>query len=190
MPLLEREPDRFPPTLFAAEAAAPAGSLWCVLHTRPRQEKSVARHLHTRRVPFYLPLVSRRLRVRGRILTSHVPLFPGYVFLLATPEERARALPAGRIANTLPVPNQPGLWQDLRQVNRLIETGAPITPEEKLVPGDLVEIRSGPLAGLNGTIVRTASGDRFVVQVHFIQQGASVLLDRMHLEAVREVRRT
>ena len=32
--------------------------------------------------------------------------------------------------------------------------------------------RSGPLAGLKGKILRTASGRRFVVEVDFIQQGA------------------
>ena len=32
-------------------------------------------------------------------------------------------------------------------------------------------------AGLKGKIIRVATGRRFVVQVDFIQQGASVVLD-------------
>jgi transcriptional antiterminator RfaH len=148
-----------------------------VLHTRPRQEKSLARHLYQRGIPFYLPVIPRRRRTRRRIATSLLPLFPGYVFLWANREERLTALTTNRIAHVLEVPDQDELWHDLRQIHRLIENGGPITPEDRLGPGSLVEIRNGPLAGLRGRIVRTASGRRFVVQVNFLQRGASVLLD-------------
>jgi hypothetical protein len=40
-----------------------------------------------------------------------------------------------------------------------------------------VVIRSGPLAGLRGTIVEKAAKRRFVVAVDFIQRGASIVLD-------------
>ena len=49
--------------------------------------------------------------------------------------------------------------------------------EERLEPGDPVEITAGPLAGLSGIVVRAASGRRFVVRVDFIQKGASILLE-------------
>ena len=70
------------------------------------------------------------------------------------------------------------------KIHRLIASGAAVTPEKRLVPGDLVEIRSGPLAGLRGTILKSASGSRFVVQVDFIQRGASVLLDDFTLARI------
>jgi len=85
------------------------------------------------------------------------------------------------------VPHQVGLWHDLGQVSRLIATGAPVTPEARLVPGDLVEIRTGVLAGLTGKVLRVASKNRFVVQVDFIQQGASVELEDFHLSALSHV---
>jgi transcription antitermination factor NusG len=84
----------------------------------------------------------------------------------------------------LAVVNQDGMWHDLRQVNRLLASGAPITPEDRLAPGDAVEIRTGPLAGLKGKILKTASGRRFVVEVDFIHRGASVLLDDYCLSSI------
>jgi transcriptional antiterminator RfaH len=178
MPLVPLEADRFPERLFEEPQVATAnGRVWWVVHTRPRQEKSLVRQLHSASIPFYLPLISRRLRIRGRVMNSYLPLFSGYVFLLATGEERITALATSRIVRTLPVADQTELWDDLRQVSRLIATGAPITPEDRLAPGDLVEIRSGPLAGLRGKILRAATGHRFVVQVNFIQRGASVMLE-------------
>jgi transcriptional antiterminator RfaH len=128
-------------------------------------------------VPFYLPLLSRRCLVRGRALDSQVPLFAGYLFLRAQRHERGAVLPARRVVRCLEVPDQQGLWRDLKQIHHLIAAGLPVTPEDRLAPGHIVEIRSGPLAGLTGKIVRSASGQRFVVEVDFIQRGAAVLLD-------------
>jgi transcriptional antiterminator RfaH len=103
---------------------------------------------------------------------------------LARPEERIAALATRRVVQSLEVPNQEGLWQDLQQINRLIASGVPVHPEDRLHPGATVEIRSGPLAGLRGKIVRASSGKRFVVQVDFIQKSASVLLDDFTLAAI------
>jgi transcriptional antiterminator RfaH len=186
MPILPAEPSWFPAELFTEPLAPPqVGRQWWVLHTKPRQEKSLARQLHSAQVPFYLPLVCHRFRLRGRTVTSHVPLFAGYVFFLGDHEERLSVFDTRRVAQALEVKDQEGLWRDLRQVHRLISSGAPVTLEEKLSPGMTVEIKSGPLAGLKGQILRRASGRRFVVAVDFIQQGASVLLDDYALAAVQ-----
>jgi transcriptional antiterminator RfaH len=176
MPILAAEPDRCPADLFERSADAPSRS-WRVLHSKPRQEKSLARYLHAAGLQYYLPLIARRNRIRGRIITSRVPLFTSYVFLRADPAERVLALASNRVVQVLEVGDQNRLLRDLRQIDTLLGSGAPIAPEARLAPGDEVEVTSGPLAGLSGTIVRTASGRRFVVKVDFIQQGASVMLD-------------
>jgi transcriptional antiterminator RfaH len=189
MPILPAEPDAFPDGLFDGDAPLPdeAPRQWWVLHTKPRQEKSLGRQLRAGQIPYYLPQVSRRLSIRGRVMTSHVPLFPGYVFLLAGPEERVAALTTSRVVKDLTVADQEGLWRDLRQISRLLRSGAPVTPEDRLAPGMAVEIKSGPLAGLRGTILEAASRRRFVVAVNFIQRGASVLLDDYTLSPVDAV---
>jgi transcriptional antiterminator RfaH len=118
-------------------------------------------------------------------VTSYLPLFPGYVFQLATEEERLLALKTNRVLNVLSVVDQARIWDDLRQIRRLLLSGEPVTPEERFAVGDLVEVLSGPLAGLRGVVERTASGRRFIVRVDFIQRGASVLLDDTVLVKVR-----
>jgi transcriptional antiterminator RfaH len=186
MPILPAEPAVFPETLLddAVLTTLAGERSWWALHTKPRQEKGLARNLHERRAPFYLPLVPRRLQIRGRCFTSFVPLFPGYVFLLGSRDDRLMAVATRHVVRALDVPDQDGLWRDLRQVYRLIATGAPVTPEERLGPGSAIEIHSGPLAGLRGVIVRAASGHRFVVEVDFIQRGASVLIDAATLTPI------
>jgi transcriptional antiterminator RfaH len=177
MPILPVEEAVYPATLFAEGPQPSAERNWWVLHTRPRQEKCLARQLHQRQLPFYLPVVPRRSQIGGRVFTSQLPLFTGYAFLYGSERERLAALATGRVANVLRVADQERLWQDLRQVHHLIEAGAPITPEGRLAPGVRVEIRCGPLAGLKGKIIRTGSSRRFIVEVDFIQRGASVELD-------------
>ncbi len=185
MPFLPPEPNTFPHDLFAPENTdVRLNRQWWVLHTKPRQEKSLARQLLKSQVPFYLPLIERRSLIRGKVMKANVPLFGGYLFLLGQRDERVTALATRRVVHTLEVPDQPTLWDDLTQVHRLINTGAPVTPEDKLEPGDLVEITRGPLIGLKGRIIRAASGRRFVVQVNFIQRGASVLIDDFNLIAI------
>jgi transcription antitermination factor NusG len=182
VPILAAEPDRYPTHLFDSP---PEARTWYVLHTKPRQEKSLARTLFAADVGFYLPTVPRRSRARHRVLTSHAPLFPGYVFLYADREERVTALASNRIANILPVHDQPKLWNDLKQVNQLLGAGLPVAAESQLAPGTPVEITTGPLAGLCGTVIRTGTGRRFVVRVDFIHQGASVLLEDCSLLPLR-----
>jgi transcription antitermination factor NusG len=185
MPILTAEPALYPDDLFASvRDEDTSASRWWVLHTRPRQEKSLARRLHERQVPFFLPLVPNRLRVRGKVMHSYLPLFGGYLFLLVRHDEYHFALSTRRVARSIEVTDQSRLWNDLHQIHRLLGCGAVVQPEDRLEPGAPVLIQSGPLAGLRGVIVKTASGNRFVVKVDFIQRGASVLLEDCMLSRV------
>jgi transcriptional antiterminator RfaH len=184
MPVLPLEPFVFPDDLFTQPAPGfddhPAR--WWVLHTRPRAEKTLARHLLRNHISFFLPLYQRERRFRGRPVTSHLPLFPGYVFLLGDNDARVQALTTNTVAQTLKVENQPELHGDLTRVYQLMASGSPLSPEEQLLPGTLVEITAGPLAGLEGKIIRRGKRLKFLVEVHFLQQGASVEIDSWMIE--------
>jgi len=74
---------------------------------------------------------------------------------------------------------------DLDQIQRLIETGEPLSPESLLVPGDVVRVKNGSFAGFEGTVVHRQNETRLLVAVNFMQQGASVLLQDCQLEYLR-----
>ena len=174
MPILDAEPDLAPPDLFAA---AEDGRRWVVAHTRPRQEKAVARELFAAGVPFYLPCDRRRVKVRAKVVTSRPPLFGGYVFARVSEGDRGRVQFNPRVASVLPVHDQPRLWDDLRRVRRVLDLGEPVTAERTVEPGTVVTMRDGPLTGMTGTVVKAAGGFKFVVRVDFIRQGLSVVVD-------------
>lgn len=174
--ILAAEPDVMPGDLFDGPPPAD-GRAWWLAHTKPRQEKALARDLIAAGVSFYLPCVPHRTRVRSRVLTVHQPLFPGYAFVRVGDADRGRVFAGNRVARLVPVADQPRLWADLRQVRQLLDLGRPVTAEDRLPPGTPVAVRSGPLAGLCGTVVRAATGHRFVVLVDLIHRGVSVTVD-------------
>ena len=90
------------------------------MFTKARHEKALARDLVNYQIPFFLPLVPRENRMRGRTITSYIPLFSSYVFLYATDEERSQSRRTNHIAQVLDVPHQAQLRQDLVHLNRLI----------------------------------------------------------------------
>jgi transcriptional antiterminator RfaH len=178
MPLLPLEPFVFPENLLTGSPVAESeAEHWWVLHTRPRAEKALARLVLGHKLPFFLPLYKRQWRSRGRMLSSYLPLFPGYLFLRGDRQARQRALETNLVANCLSVGEQSRLTADLKNVFSLMASGSPLSPEERLQPGTHVEIVSGPLTGVEGKIIRRGKRLTFFVEVQFLQQGVSVEIE-------------
>jgi transcriptional antiterminator RfaH len=174
MPVLAVEPNVWPTNLFSEDSPT---RLWWVLHTRPRAEKMLARRLLRSDVSFYLPLYEQSRRIQRRTVRSYLPLFSGYLFLSGDADGRQTALETNLVAGCLPVADQNQLDNELLHIHRLIESGSQITPESRLQPGTPAEIVSGPLAGCRGKILRCGNAMKFVIEVNFLQQGASVEVD-------------
>ncbi|MHB1037781.1 MAG: transcription termination/antitermination protein NusG [Pirellulales bacterium] len=177
MPILDKEPSLFPEDLLELDPALATERRWWAVYTKARQEKSLARDLFGFKIPFYLPLVAKKVLVRNRHVHSHVPIFSGYVFLYGSEEERVRSLRTNRISRILPVPDQFQLHHDLKQVRQLIESNAPLTVESRLAPGRRVRIRAGAMTGLEGTVIARRREVRLLVAVTFLQRGVSVEID-------------
>jgi len=184
MPLLSLDPSLYPDDVLERDGMERDGSRWWVLHTRPRAEKAVARECLRGGLSFFLPLQARKWRKRGRWLHSQLPLFPGYVFLFGRDGDRIAALRTNLLVNVLAVADQRQLRQDLRQVQRLLQSGTPLLPEARLTPGTAVEIVAGPLAGLRGRILRIGSRWTFSVAVQFLQRSVSCQVESWMLDAL------
>lgn len=179
MPILDSEPQLHPPGLM--DEPLDSDRYWSVVHTLPRAEKALARMLVSTETGYFLPCTQSRSLIRGRIRTAYVPLFSGYLFVRAD-RDQTSFLPRHRqVASIQPVVDQARLHAELGQVRSLIASGAPLTAVDRLAPGMRVEIMQGPLRGIRGQILDTASGRRFVVSVDFIRRGVSVIVDDLML---------
>ena len=184
MPILKREPNCYPDDLLNGFCHTTPYRQWWALYTKARQEKAVARYLIANSIPFYLPLVPRTSVYCHRQLTSHVPLFSGYVFVCARSDERASVLMSNRISRILDVGDDEQLVADLRQLSQLIACEAPLTPEARLSAGQRVRVRHGPFAGLEGTVLKRRDKSRLLIGVHFLQQGVSVEIEDFRVELI------
>jgi transcriptional antiterminator RfaH len=163
--------------LFSTERKVTKTSRWWVLHVKPRAEKTVARLLAGKQVPFFLPLYVPHKGSHPRSSPSYLPLFPGYVFLRGGDKERLVALETNRIANCIRVEDQDLMDRDLLRIHTSIESGAALLPEERIQPGTPAEIVSGPLTGHQGVVIRSGKNLKFVIEVNFLQRGASIEVD-------------
>jgi transcriptional antiterminator RfaH len=175
MPLLEAEPCLFPDNLFTEPSVVRTGEgRWWVLYTRARMEKALARQLRGKGIPFYLPLYKQTWKANGRLRSSYLPLFTGYVFLHGDDSARVAALETNLLSSTIPVADQTRLYEDLARVERLLGGSSPVTPEDGLSPGTPVEVTAGAFQGLRGKVVRRGERARFVVEVEFLRRGVSI----------------
>jgi transcriptional antiterminator RfaH len=186
MPILKTQVDIYPSDLLSRAAlGAQADRRWWAFYVLSRREKDFMRRLQALEVAFYAPLLTKRSRSpAGRMRTSQVPMFSGYVFVNGDDEARRTALTTNCVSRWLDVPDGPQLTHDLLQIHRLIAAGAPLTPEARLQPGQNVRIRRGPFAGLEGTIDKRHGETRLLVAVRFLQQGASMQLEDCEVEAL------
>ncbi|HTC92077.1 MAG TPA: UpxY family transcription antiterminator [Terriglobales bacterium] len=149
---------------------------WYALYTASNQEKRVEQHLRMKGVEVFLPLYTVTKRWKNRTTQKvELPLFTGYVFARIALTERVRVLEVPTVVSIvgsgrelLPLPDaeidtlRTGL--QLRQVD----------PYPYLKVGNRARIRSGPLAGLEGVVIRKDGHLRVVVSVDCIMQSFAV----------------
>lgn len=184
MPILDAETSLYPATLLTSLQQQEDERNWFVFHTKARQEKAFARQLHGFGLPFFLPLVQKENLIRNKKVTSHIPVFNGYIFLYVTEEERVQALTTNRTTNILPVEDQHQLVSDLQNVQQLILADAPLTVERRLVAGQRVRIKAGPMQGLEGIVERRRGQSVLYVAITMLQQSATIEIDDFLLEPI------
>lgn len=182
MPILRKETDIYPDDLFDLPTSeAP----WEIAHLRSRQEKSIARLLLDAQKPFYLPQIEQKKKVSGRTFISHLPLFPGYIFVRRVDGLREALWRTSAVANMLEVADQTQLTAELLQIRQLQLSGAILTPRSDLVPGDAVRIEEGAFRGYTGTVIKERGSLRLIVSVSILRKAVSVEFPREVLARVK-----
>ena len=169
------------------ELPADRASRWFAVYTIPRHEKRLAEHFGVRQIEHFLPLY-RTLRKwkDGSRITLELPLFPNYIFVRISRRERVRVLQVPGVVSIAgcgrdPVPLPDGEIEALRQGIGL----AQVEPHPYLVVGERVRINAGPLAGMEGVLIRKKNSFRVVLTISMIMQSIAVELDIDDLEPAK-----
>jgi transcriptional antiterminator NusG len=161
---------------------------WYAVWTKSRQEKASAARLAALGICNYLPLQSQARQWSDRKQTVEAPLFPGYLFVYvdvctaAKLEVLRTPGVAGFVGNSrgpAPIPEE-----DIESVRSVMFAGAECSALPLLRAGDRVRMARGPLAGLEGSLLRFGSKCQLVVSIDIIHRSVAVTVSETDVEPV------
>lgn len=159
---------------------------WYAVTVKPRHERSAEKGLVAKGYEVYLPQYLAVRQWSDRTKKIQMPLFPGYVFCRFDPED------------ITPIVRTPGVWTvvsfggvpapvpeaQLRSVRQILASGAPVEPWPLLKVGQRIRIASGPLLGVEGTLLDDAESTRLVVNIELFQRACAVQVNRDNIIAL------
>ena len=152
---------------------------WLAIRTRHQHEKLVARSLAFKGFEVFLPLYNRIRQWSDRTKVLSAPLFPGYVFLRGQLEQEIRILTTPGVLGLVGFGGAPAIIPEaeIEAVRQTIARRVQVEPYPFLKCGDWVRVKSGPLEGLEGILVRYKRQFRLVLSVQLIQKSVAVEVD-------------
>jgi transcription termination/antitermination protein NusG len=169
--------------LDQAGTASSAQDAWHVLWTHSNCEDAVAGQLSARGFHPFLPKVETWSRRGGKRRLCARPLFPGYVFLNDALDKSAHCdvRKARGLVRVLGESwDRPALVpdQEMQGIRRLAAARVPTFEHPYLREGRRVLIVDGPLAGLDGVLVKACPArGLLVLSVHLLQRSVAVEVD-------------
>ena len=153
-----------------------------MLHVRPRCEKKMADYCRTHSLEHYLPLREETKVYQRRRVTVQKPLFPGYVFTMFGPEDRALVLKSNTVVRILEVTDQRQFISELEQIRAALGMDPTLGACEAFKQGARVRIGGGPFQGLEGVVQTVKGKTRVMLNVEMIGQAVPVEVSMELLE--------
>ena len=157
---------------------------WYCIYTRPRHEKALARACRRENAPVFLPLTRRIRKYRSGRKERWLPLFRGYLFCLAGPEQRYDLSREQNLLSLLEVPGQEGLITELREIAKALEVSEELETVPYLKEGQRVEIKSGSFRGIVGVVERMGRDFKVYLNVHMVGRSVPLEIDAGSVEPV------
>jgi transcription antitermination factor NusG len=157
---------------------------WYAAYTYPRHEKQVAAHMTGRRVENFLPLYRSARRWKDRQMEIDLPLFPGYVFVHLALADRLKVLTVPGIVHLVSSRGRPAPLDEteMEVLRHRCIAGVRLEPHPYLSVGERVRVCSGPVAGLEGILLRRKDKFRVVLSIEMIMRSVAVEVDEADIE--------
>jgi transcription antitermination factor NusG len=160
---------------------------WYVLYLRSRYEKRVHEELEKRGIESFLPLVMEVRQWSDRKKKVDMPLFPGYDFVRIELSQKLRVLEVDGVVKFVAIGSarpEPVPDEQIESLKLVIASPKTLRKENPMKGGEVVRVKSGPLAGAQGIVVRTKGAARLVISIDSIKQAVSVEIPLDHVEAI------
>ena len=159
-------------------------SRWYAAYTCSRHEKQVSRQLHERRIDCFLPTYQSVRRWKDRRKEVEFPLFPGYIFVHIKEVERLRVLQVSGVVQLVTFNGRPAPLNDdeIESLRTGMSNGICPEPHPYLKAGRRVRVKYGPLAGVEGFLVRRKDKFRVVISIDLIMRSIAAEVQVADLE--------
>ena len=159
---------------------------WYAAYTSANHEKRVAEQLCVRDVENFLPVYASVRKWKDRRVKLDLPLFPGYVFVKLALAERLRVQQIPGVAWLVGFSGHPAALpdEDIETLRTGLARGLCAEPHPYLTVGRRVRLRSGPLVGMQGILLRRKGNFRVVISIDLIQRAVAVDADEANVEAL------
>lgn len=153
---------------------------WYVIHTKPRQEQRALDNLQQQGYTCFLPLLARQKLCRGALNVVQEPLFARYLFIQLdsgqmgqswAPIRSTRGVSRLVTFGTEPAKVNAGLIDALRAHSSASAQAQPL-----FTPGERVQIKDGPFAGLEGIYQLDDGERRAMVLIELLHKPSRITL--------------
>lgn len=164
------------PPIFPSDYLEPR---WYAAYTCAQHEKRVTKQLEERCVESFLPLYETVRRWKDRRVRLQMPLFPGYVFVRLALRDRLQVLQVPSVVRLVSFNGIPTALpeEEMESLRNGLRSGICAEPHPYLKVGKRVWIKSGPLQGMRGILVRKKNAIRVVVSLDLIMRSVAVETD-------------
>lgn len=152
---------------------------WYAVYTIVRHEKAVNLALTEKNIDTFLPIKKVVNRWKDRKKEVHIPLFPGYLFVNSSLENRLKILSTRGVIQILGINGFPTSVsnEQIESIKSILETNLICDPCPYLTQGKEVIIIRGPLEGTSGRIVERKGEYRLILSMDLIKRSVSVEVD-------------
>jgi transcription antitermination factor NusG len=159
---------------------------WYGIRTRSNQERIAAAVLRDKGYEPFLPVHKVRRRWSDRVVTTELPLFPGYLFCRFDHSQRGPIITSLCVVSIVGCGDQPAPVPDeqINAVRTIVDSDIAAESTPFLREGQRIRVTHGPLKSVEGTLVRKKSGWRLLICIDLLQRSVSVEIDPAHVEAV------
>jgi len=160
---------------------------WYVAYTRANHEKRVAMQLEGRTVEYFLPFYKSVRQWKDRRVQLELPLFPSYVFVRLPLRDRLRVLEIPGVVRLVGFDGHPAALseQEIEALRESLASQLKLRPHPYLTVGRRVRIKSGPLNGLKGILVRKKGSFQVIVSIELIMRSVIAQVELSDLELVQ-----
>lgn len=159
---------------------------WFALQVRTRTEPQVSTILRAKGYEEFLP--TYKARRSGTVTDS--PLFPGYLFCRITSQACGLIVTTPGVIRIVEFGGKPAPIDsdEIRSLQVLVTSGAPLSAWHGLELGDRVYIEEGPLRGAVGVLTSFRAKQRLTVSITLMMRTVSAEIDHEWVTSLSPVR--